>query len=114
MRIASHYRGILVVPLLCGLAAATTAALCHERRQRAAAAFPDGILLLHANSRLDIAGDGYRQDPYFYYLTGQENEVGALLAIEGKSGETWLFLPSQPPFSRYGLKGPLAPGTEAV
>jgi hypothetical protein len=36
------------------------------RRRRAASAFHDGILIVHALSRLDIAADGYRQDPYFY------------------------------------------------
>jgi len=95
-------------------AIAVDSSMLHQRRQRAASAFPDGILLLHANSRMDISGDGYRQDPYFYYLTGQENVVGALLAIEGKSGESWLFLPSPPPFSKLGLKAPLVPGPQSA
>lgn len=84
-----------------------------DRRQRAATAFHDGILLLHATSRMDIAADGFRQDPYFYYLTGQENAVSALLAIEGKSGASWLFLPSHPPFAKRGLTPTLGPGSEA-
>jgi Xaa-Pro aminopeptidase len=96
-----------------GACSATDSAVLRDRRKRAASAFPDGILLVHANSRMDIAADGYRQDPYFYYLTGQENLVSAVLAIEGKSGESWLFLPSQPPFAKYGLKAPLVPGADA-
>jgi Xaa-Pro aminopeptidase len=63
------------------------------RLQRAAAAFSDGILLIHANSEIDFAADGFRQDPYFYYFTGLENARGAILGVVGKSGEGWLFLP---------------------
>src|ERR1700733_12723411 len=74
-----------------------------ERRQRAATEFHDGILLLHSNSELNASADGFRQDPYFYYFTGLENTVGALLAIDGKSNESWLFLPSLPPFFKSGL-----------
>ena len=62
-----------------------------ERRQRAANEFHDGILLLHASSELNASADGFHQDPYFYYFTGLENTVGALLAIDGKSNESWLF-----------------------
>jgi hypothetical protein len=36
-------------------ALATDSAMLQERRQRAAAAFPDGILLLQANSNFDRA-----------------------------------------------------------
>ena len=32
--------------------------------------------------------------PFFYYFTGLGNTVGAVLAIDGRSGESWLFLPS--------------------
>jgi Xaa-Pro aminopeptidase len=65
----------------------------HDRLQRAAAAFSDGILLIHANSGVDFAADGFRQDPYFYYFTSLENARGAILAVVGKSGESWIFLP---------------------
>jgi aminopeptidase P-like protein len=74
-----------------------------ERRQRAANEFHDGILLLHASSEFNASADGFHQDPYFYYFTGLENTVGALLAIDGKSNESWLFLPSHPPFLKSGL-----------
>jgi len=36
-----------------------------ERRQRAATALHDGILLLHAKSTLDFDADGFRQEPFF-------------------------------------------------
>lgn len=88
--------------------------ITHERRQRAATAFHDGILLFHANSELDFAADGFRQDPLFYYFTGLGNTVGAILAIDGKLGESWLFLPSKPPFLRIGLQPEAQPGVGAA
>ena len=106
-----------LVALILGAIANSSAAdkaTLQGRRHRVATTFHDGILLIHANSRIDIAADGFRQDPYFYYLTGQENAVSALLAIDGKSGESWLFLPSKPPFAKLGLKAPLVPGRDAA
>ncbi len=64
-----------------------------ERRERAAKAFPDGVLLLHSNLVPGFVADGYRERAAFYYLTGLENSPGAILAIDGKRGERWLFLP---------------------
>jgi Xaa-Pro aminopeptidase len=64
-----------------------------QRRQRAAAAFHDGILLVHANAPASLTDDGFRQDPLFYYFTGLEDSLNAILAIDGESGESWLFLP---------------------
>ena len=84
-----------------------------ERRERAANAFHDGILLLHASSELNPSADGFHQDPYFYYFTGLENTVGALLAIDGKSNESWLFLPSHPPFLKSGLQPEVRAGPDA-
>lgn len=89
-------------------------AVQRERRQRAAAEFHDGVLFLHANSELEITTDGFRQDPLFYYFTGLGDTVGALLAIEGKSGESWLFLPTEPPFLKSGLQPEVKPGQEAA
>ena len=84
------------------------------RRKRAASAFHDGVLIIHSLSQLNGASDGYRQDPYFYYFTGLENTVGALLAIDGKSGEAWLFLPDHPPYQKRGLQSEALPGTDAA
>jgi Xaa-Pro aminopeptidase len=84
-----------------------------ERRQRAAKEFADGILLVHARSALDIAADGFRQDSIFYYFTGLENTAGAVLAIDGRSGESWLFTPSQPEFGISGIEPEAAPGRDA-
>jgi len=81
-----------------------------ERRQRAATAFQDGIVLLHASSATEVAADGFHQEPYFFYFTGLENTVGAVLAIDGAKGDSWLFLPANPPFRKYGLVPEIQPG----
>ena len=83
-----------------------------SRRQRAAAAFHDGILLIHADVPGDVSTDGFHQDPLFYYFTGLENTFDAVLAIDGQSGESWLFVPPTAPFpfSRMGLQPEVLPG----
>jgi Xaa-Pro aminopeptidase len=108
--------GLILAILLGGSICATAAqpSIQLERRQRAVSAFRDGILLLHASSTLDLSADGFRQDPYFYYFTGLGNTVGAVLAIDGKSGESWLFLPSNPPFLKRGLQPEAQPGAESA
>src|SRR5579862_3006788 len=65
-----------------------------ERRQRAATAFSDGVLLLHSNTTMGFLSDGYREEAAFYYLTGLGDSPGTILAIVGKSGESWLFVPA--------------------
>jgi Xaa-Pro aminopeptidase len=104
---------LLIVYALTAYSGKAQTNLVAERRQRAAAAFRDGVVLLHASSRLDSVGDGFRQDPYFYYFTGLENTVGAVLAIDGKSGESWLLLPSNPVHGAFGLPPEVRPGAEA-
>ncbi len=80
---------------------ATDQAEMRQRRKEAAAALRDGILLVHSRSELDWTADGFRQDPVFYYLTGLENTAGAWLAIDGLSGENWLFLATDQPLSKF-------------
>jgi Xaa-Pro aminopeptidase len=79
---------------------------CKERRQRASKAFPDGVLLLHSKTITYDVDDGYREEAAFYYLTGLENSPSAILAIEGKSGDNWLFLNTK-------QSGDVRPGAEA-
>ena len=112
MRAALSILAIALIGITCMAAPQDT--VVRERRQRAAAAFRDGILLFHASSGLDSSADGFRQNPYFYYFTGLGNTVGAVLAIDGKSSESWLFLPSKPPFFRIGLQPEVQPGPEAT
>jgi hypothetical protein len=71
MRILGLIAAITVVGS--SYAAAADNNVQRERRQHAATAFHDGIVLLHAGSRLDETADGFRQNPYFYYFTGLEN-----------------------------------------
>lgn len=106
---------ILAILFMCCSSLATPEiAVVRERRQRAAAAFKDGILLLHASSTLEDTADGFRQDPFFYYFTGLGNTVGSLLAIDGTSGESWLFLPSKPPYAKSGLQPEVQPGSQSA
>ncbi len=79
---------------------------CKERRQRASKAFSDGILLLHSKTITYDVDDGYREEAAFYYLTGLENSPSVILAIEGKSGDSWLFLNTK-------RLGDVHPGAEA-
>ena len=106
-------RTMLLIVATLGLLTIAKSADFAERRQRAAGEFHDGILLVHASSELNASADGFHQDPFFYYFTGLENTVGAVLAIDGKSRESWLFLPSHPPFFRAGLRPEVQPGPEA-
>jgi len=106
--------GVFILAFLASFVSAETNIVVSERRHRAATALHDGILILHASSRLDATADGFRQDPFFYYFTGLGDTVGAVLAIENKSGESWLFLPSNPPFAKSGLTPEILPGTEAA
>lgn len=79
---------------------------CRERRQHASKAFSDGVLLLHSKTTTNDADDGYREEPGFYYLTGLENSPSAILAIDGESGDSWLFLDPK-------RSGDVRPGSEA-
>ena len=63
------------------------------RRQAVMNATPDGITLLHSFSAPKSWRDsGFQQDSNFYYLTGLENLHDAILAVDGASKETWLFV----------------------
>jgi Xaa-Pro aminopeptidase len=68
--------------------------------------------LLHASSQLDLTSDGFHQNPFFYYFTGLGNTAEATLAIDGKTRESWLFLPTNPPYSKGGFKPEVRPGAE--
>jgi Xaa-Pro aminopeptidase len=60
---------------------------------------PNGILLLHANTSLfsidQMPSNAFHQDATFYYFTGLPNAVSAILAIDGRKKETWLFVPTK-------------------
>lgn len=86
------------------------------RRQRISSelrSHPHSLFFVHARATIDEPQDGLRQDPFFYYFTGIENLVGAVLAIDCDTQESWLFVPTKPPFSVYGFKPEVQPGAEA-
>jgi len=89
---------LLVALLACSVAAAQVhmgveASEFRARRQAVIAAAPDGIVLLHSASAPKGWSDaGFQQDSFFYYFTGLENLHDAILAIDGPSKQTWLFV----------------------
>lgn len=79
------------------------------RRQAAMTRLPDGILLLHARSSLKAIDQGqFRQDPTFYYFTGLDRAMNAILALDGPRRESWLFVPPPGPFERSNVAAGLA------
>lgn len=80
----------------------------------------DGILLVRARSNVMTEYEtGFRQDPAFYYLTGLENAVGALLALDARRHESWLFVPDSGKLLGFGASmrapyGYVAPGRETA
>lgn len=70
-----------------------------QRRAEAMRRLPDAILLVRSRS-FSFHSDqdylaGFQQDPNFFYLTGLSSAVGAVLAVDGASKETWLFVPEK-------------------
>jgi Xaa-Pro aminopeptidase len=109
----------LICVFLLGLFATTAVeaadrAELKERRQRAAKAFPDGVLLLHSRATIEYEADGYREDPAFYYLTGLENAQPAILAIDGKSGQSWLFVAEAKIYAGAAANWAVKPGSESA
>jgi Xaa-Pro aminopeptidase len=63
------------------------------RRQSVMNEVPDGIVLLHSFSApKSWSESGFQQDSNFYYLTGLENLHDAILAVDGTTKESWLFV----------------------
>ncbi len=58
--------------------------------------------------------DEFRQDGSFFYFTGLANTSGALLAIDGRSGDSWLFLEPDPPLRRAGFTPEVLPDAGAA
>ncbi len=68
---------------------------------------PDGIVLLHSFSAPKNWSDaGFEQDTNFYYFTGLQNLHAAILAIDGTTKETWLFV-KEPTAREQRTFGPL-------
>src|SRR5215469_564580 len=95
---------LLLLLLACSPAAAPAhmgieTAEFQARRQAVMNAASDGIVLLHSHSApKNWSESGFLQDSNFYYLTGLENLHDAILAVDGTTKETWLFV--MPPTAR--------------
>lgn len=67
-------------------------------RQNLLAQLPDGILLLHARNLFvnedELVSHGFQQNPSFFYFTGLTSAVNAILALDGITKESWLFVPA--------------------
>lgn len=73
------------------------------RRDRLMQTAPDALVLIRSRSKLMAENeDGFRQNAPFYYLTGLENAVGALLVLDSRKKESWLFVPSSGQLPRIG------------
>jgi Xaa-Pro aminopeptidase len=71
------------------------------RREAAMRRLPDGILLLHARPGMKGLDEAqFRQDRSFYYLTHLGNAMNAILAVDGPTRESWLFVPPAGRFPR--------------
>jgi len=67
------------------------------RRAELMKRFPDGIVLLHARANLLQVGSfgAFREDPSFYYFFGDGDYTNSILALDGTSRQTWLFVPTK-------------------
>jgi Xaa-Pro aminopeptidase len=86
------------------------------RRERLMAAFPDGIVLLHARSSPSSLGEpSFKQDATFLYFTGLPNQPAAILAIDGLRKESVLFVPEAPVLFGARVEGvSLTPGADSA
>ena len=85
------------------------------RRRQMMKRLPDGLLLLHARSALKTEDQsGFRQDATFYYFTGLESAMSAILVIDAPAQESWLFVPSKLNGMADAMERPFVkPGAEA-
>ncbi len=71
----------------------------YQHRQNLLAQLPDGILLLHARNLFvnedELVSHGFQQNPSFFYFTGLGSAVNAILALDGGTKESWLFVPAK-------------------
>lgn len=86
------------------------------RRQAVMHALPDGLIMLQARTDVKrFTETGLHQDLDFYYLTGLEHMLGAILVLDGSADSTWLFLPTHMTglAARLTTQIPPGPGSES-
>ena len=93
--------------------ASPESATVRGRRQRAAATFHDGILLFHASSKLEMTADGFRQYHFSITSRGWQTQSGPCSLSMERSGESWLFLPSEPALLETMLQPEVEPGADS-
>src|SRR5512145_2210789 len=80
-----------------------TPATLRARRERAMQNAPDALVLVRSRSKIMAENeDGFRQDAAFYYLTGLDTAIGALLVLDSRRRESWLFVPPLGQLPRIG------------
>ena len=81
-------------PVVRGQSVSTPAHVLAARRASAMHAAPDAIILIRSRSA-EMTGnaDGMRQAATFYYFAGLPNAIGAVLALDARRNESWLFVP---------------------
>src|SRR4030095_3029688 len=100
---AAAQEGLSIASVRVGSQLTATTATFRARRDRVMQAAPDALVLVRSRSTLMAANaDGFRQTAAFYYLTGLENAIGALLVVDSKSHASWLFVPSAGQLPRGG------------
>jgi Xaa-Pro aminopeptidase len=104
-----------------GVGRAIDAEAYAARRARLAKRVGDGVIVIPAGGRRDLEqhvlqDNDFRQDDYFFYLTGLETPGAWLLlaATDGAVGSTTLFLPRVNPMMMRWTGVQLGPGEQAA
>ena len=64
------------------------------RRKAAMQSLPDAIILFRSRAtEMPENADGLRHSANFYYFTGLTNLLGAVVALDARRNESWLFVP---------------------
>ena len=82
------------------------------RRARAFARLGKSLLIIRSRTAPASFSDArFDQDPNFFYFTGSERLLGAILVLDGRSRRAELFLPGQWPRRLKPLVGDMRPAT---
>ena len=94
---------LLLALTVCTASAQEKSSPFRTRRDRVMQAASDALVLVRSRSTVMAENeDGFRQNALFYYLTGLENAVGALLVVDSQRHESWLFVPLPGQLSGFG------------
>ena len=109
------------VPALPGFGRSIDIETTRQRRQRLAARVGPGVIVIPAADQQDLEelvlqDNDFRQDDYFFYLTGLESPDAWLIIATGADGgsETHLVLPRRNPRREQWTGRKIGPGPETV